>query len=194
MNIKPWDQQLDEPAKAFAAFRVYRDMGLERSIGDTSMIVFPPREGARKNKIVGQIAKWASEFRWVERAKAYDRELDRRALDEQVREIVRMNRRHADIARLAMEKGLAKLRNVNPDELSAGDVVRLLGEAIKWERLAMGVHEKSEKLTIQLDNSEDNTPQHTPDQAAQILSILADAGVIPQKSIESNIIDVEIVE
>lgn len=52
---------------AFAAFAAYRDFGTERSLGQVQQKV---------NKSYRLMARWSSQWNWVERAKAYDAHID----------------------------------------------------------------------------------------------------------------------
>lgn len=83
---KPWERRADESDRAWAAFRVYRDMGPDaRSYNRAYQ--------ARYGKDPGQPApaffrKWGGEHGWVERVAAWDKHLDlmnRRAQEEEAR-------------------------------------------------------------------------------------------------------------
>lgn len=67
---QPWDRQPDEGAKAFAAFTVYADLPADKR----SLL-----EAARKysnrpdiKSVPGRIAKWSTDFNWLERATLKD--------------------------------------------------------------------------------------------------------------------------
>ena len=68
-DIAPWEQQPGESAKAFEAFAIYRDMGVERSVRKVTQ---------RLNKSLTLIGKWSSRYNWPERARAYDRDVYKR--------------------------------------------------------------------------------------------------------------------
>ena len=85
----PWEQQPGESAKAFEAFAIYRDMGVERSVRKVAQ---------QLNKSLTLIGRWSSNHNWPERARAYDRDLDKRAHDQAVREVRNMTNRHIRIA------------------------------------------------------------------------------------------------
>ena len=88
-DIAPWEQQPGESAKAFEAFAIYRDMGVERSVRKVTQ---------RLNKSLTLIGKWSSRYNWPERARAYDRDLDRQAHAQAVRDVRSMTNRHIRIA------------------------------------------------------------------------------------------------
>lgn len=83
-----WERQDGEPAKAFAAFIWYRDLGPEtRSLN----LAYQRESGAPPAmRAPGTWAAWSSEWRWVERAAAYDAYLDdlrRRVREAKLREL-----------------------------------------------------------------------------------------------------------
>lgn len=96
-----WERQPGEPARAFAAFCVYRDMGPQRSIRKAEPIIRAAGNGARKT-----VHQWSSKWGWASRAPAYDAMLDRERVAERVGEVRKMEDRHAQIS-LAGLSGLA---------------------------------------------------------------------------------------
>lgn len=130
-EVKPWERQDGETPKQFEAFVVYRDMGEERSL----------------QKVANQLAKsrqlltrWSSANNWVERCTAWDNEQDRILRQEQIKDIKKMRKRHADVASAmitAAAKGLKEIMN-HPKEMTPNDVSRLVDVASKLERLSRG--------------------------------------------------------
>ena len=51
----PWERMLEETPKAYAAFRVFRDQGVQRSYAATARTL---------GKHESQIRRWAGPFRW----------------------------------------------------------------------------------------------------------------------------------
>lgn len=136
MNL--WERQPGESARAFAAFQVYRDLGPGRSLDEVARRLHRgPGEGQKRAR-TGRISDWSSQWRWVERARAWDDELDRVACAEQARAVKEMNRRHAEEAVQYQAKALARLGKMMPEELSAADALKYFVEAVKIERLARG--------------------------------------------------------
>jgi hypothetical protein len=66
LGERPWERLPAESAKAFAAFCAYRDLGPERSLN----------AAYGEGRAPGHWSQWSSEYRWVERATAYDAYLD----------------------------------------------------------------------------------------------------------------------
>jgi len=67
-----WQRQRNETAIAYKAFGVYRDMGAERSLSKVR------EKLGRKSGYERQLQEWSSQHSWVERAAAYDRQLEER--------------------------------------------------------------------------------------------------------------------
>lgn len=65
--MRAFERQEGETAKSFAAFKVYRDLGLQRSLRRTAELVYG--EGT---KSVRRIEKWSSQHDWYSRARAWD--------------------------------------------------------------------------------------------------------------------------
>ena len=64
----PWLRHPDETAKAYAAFRCYRDLGAQRSL---------VKVGQKWGAIRTLIERWSHEHAWVIRARLWDEHLDR---------------------------------------------------------------------------------------------------------------------
>ena len=64
-----WERQPGEPPKAFEAFKLYRDMGYNRSLNKVRIEL--------NHKSRSRIADWSTRYMWQERLAAYQRELDR---------------------------------------------------------------------------------------------------------------------
>lgn len=74
---QPWEQQPGETPKAYQAFCVYRDMGTKRTLDGAHQERARSAPGAHQGKRAdGTWKRWSSQYRWVERAIAYDQHLD----------------------------------------------------------------------------------------------------------------------
>src|SRR5262245_40264409 len=91
-NRAPWERQVGETQKQFAAFVAYRDLGLgTRSIPAAAKAVgLSPRSG--------QVARWSMRNQWPARARAWDVELERKKQVALVEEIQKMVRRHVAVS------------------------------------------------------------------------------------------------
>ena len=125
-DIAQWEQQPGESAKAFEAFAIYRDMGVERSVRKVTQ---------RLNKSLTLIGKWSSRYNWPERARAYDRDLDRQAHAQAVREVRSMTNRHIRIAMQLQAKALEALEQLNVATLSPKMQLAFLAKATEIERM-----------------------------------------------------------
>ena len=101
MAQKPWERMEGESAKAFEAFRIYRDMGPERNLRAV---------GERLGKSRAIIERWSSSNQWVERVRAYDNDLERAAHQEALKSVREMQKRHISIAAQLQNKALLALQ------------------------------------------------------------------------------------
>lgn len=124
-----WERQQDETPKAYEAFCVYRDQGVNRSLRQTVRDL---------NKNLTTIAEWSSKYDWVKRVAAWDAEQDRVARQAQLDEIVKMRKRHAQIASDMLAKAANALKELPEDEIRAGDISRMVDIASKLERISRG--------------------------------------------------------
>jgi hypothetical protein len=140
-----WDQLPGESSKAYAAFCIYRDQGLSRSIEATSRVYHghsaqlgsKPATGRRRGAS-GQIRLWAERWNWSARAGAWDQELERVKWTKQVEASAEMAERHAKEALMLQNKAVERLRLLRPEELGPRETLSYLIEAAKLERLARG--------------------------------------------------------
>lgn len=126
---QPWERQPGEGDAAFAAFVVYRDSGPDRNQRDTC---------AKIGRALSTVAEHCRRWGWPARAAAYDSWLDQQGTAAVVDELVEMNRRHAKLAMDALEKLAARLRNLQPEEVTPKVLASLLKAASDLERQARG--------------------------------------------------------
>jgi hypothetical protein len=131
----PWERQPAEGARAFAAFAAYRDLPASKRSLSAACAVFYHGKTAAKLR---QLESWSSLWHWTQRAAAWDDEQDRLRRQAHARALQEMAERHARDAVALQTKALARLKALDPNELSAADVLRYLVEAAKLERLARG--------------------------------------------------------
>jgi hypothetical protein len=178
----PWERYEQEPVRAYAAFCCYRDLGATRSLDEVTRKLYPVRQEA-KRALVGRIGEWSTRWSWVERARAWDDEMDRHNRESQMDMVREMNRRHVGEAKALQAKALEALKKLNAETMTAPEVLRFIVEAAKLERVAVGVPDEVQQV------------QHTgpgggpvavsveapPDlnAVAEILMVLSNAGVVP---------------
>lgn len=135
---EPWDRLEGEPNQWYARFEQFRLLGPNRTIvaiynderakkGKSKLYTFPPAW-----------QKYAAEWRWRERAEAWDeaqRALARKEEEGQLRE-----RRRAWIAQAQAVQGKAveRLLTLVAEDLSPRDVLRWVVQGMKLEMVAMG--------------------------------------------------------
>lgn len=134
---EPWERQRGESPQATEAFRLYRDLGPQRSVRKVS-------EACHKNESL--LNRWSQRWAWVERAASWDDEVDRLARLNAVEEVAEMHRRHAQLAVVMLNKvGMRLLGSednnvqaIDTNTLSISELARLADVAVKIERLARG--------------------------------------------------------
>jgi len=124
-DTSPWERQKGESAKAFEAFTIYLEMGDERGIRAVAQ---------RLDKSRTLIGRWSATYRWVERAAAYDADVQRRVHAAAVKKKKKMAERHISIALKLQEKALAALDKMEPEEIDPKNLIAMLREATKLER------------------------------------------------------------
>ena len=149
----PWDRRADENARQYQAFCEYRDMGVDRTLKDVNMAIRSP---------------WPKLYQWVQRVRAYDEWLEKKArklAERQKKEMVerqaKLGQTMTDIAQTSLESGM-----ILPETVA--DVVRLAESGTKIERLARG--ESTENVanahTLVLSHP---LPRWAPDEAKQLV-------------------------
>lgn len=136
---KPWERQKGESEKAFEAFKIYRDMGEERTISAV---------GKRLEKSRNLIDRWKERWNWKERVRAYDNELEKQAKEKAIKDYKAMTERHIKISIQLQKKALEALNNLEIEEMSAKDIKEFIKMATDLERLSR---------TVENDNQKGNT-------------------------------------
>lgn len=111
----PWERQAKrgspEPAKAFRAFTIYREQGASRSVDAVAKALRGTKEAtnepqnSKPGRAGGTLKGWARSWRWVERAAAWDAEMDRQRREAEIAEVRAMAKRQAAQAH-RMQDGL----------------------------------------------------------------------------------------
>ena len=133
----PWERQPGEPARAYAAFTIYRDLPpAERSIRAVAERLGGHRseKGRRSTR---PLERWSTRWRWVERAAAFDAELDRRRREAMLKEARETQERHLRMARAMLTIVARRLQQIDPAELTPKDAARWVQVAAELERLAL---------------------------------------------------------
>jgi hypothetical protein len=136
----PWEMQPFETSKSFSAFKHYRDMTpVTRTIANGVTEFYGVVRGTREhNAKMSLWANWSQLNRWQDRVMAWTIELDRLDRESKMAAIREMNERHSRIAQTMIGLAAQRLRGLNPDELSAGELRRWFMEAARLERGTQG--------------------------------------------------------
>lgn len=124
-----WEPLEGESSKAYEAFSIYRDMGTQRSLSKVA-------EKLQKSETL--MGRWSGQHNWVERAAAWDTEQDRIVRQQQLEDIKKMRKQHADLAYSMLIKAARALKRLPDDEIKASDISRMVETASKLERISRG--------------------------------------------------------
>lgn len=143
-TLNLWDIRPDEPAKAYAAFAAYREMGPGRSL---------ERVSQDDTRALPNLKRWSARFGWVERARAFDEAAAKLAADASLEDHAAVNRRHAELGRVLQTRGAQRLAKLPPESLSGAEAVSAVRTGVQVERDALGMatkHELEAKITHQI--------------------------------------------
>jgi hypothetical protein len=140
LEREPWIRQHGESRQAFAAFAAYRDLGPARSLA---------KVGRQLGKSTALLERWSARDGWVERAAAWDGELDRCKREKQLAAIEEMAERHAAVACLFQHKVIETLNGMTAEQVAAltpSELIAWLTQAARLERLSRGEPEDIARL------------------------------------------------
>ena len=129
-----WERQEGESSVAYEAFLLYRNMGHET-------------EGEKKKRRLASVAeklgkslklmeRWSFTWDWVERARAYDNELQRISMEETREAVRKMLKDHMKMAQALQKKAMTALLRLDDQSLSARNILDYLAQGIELERQA----------------------------------------------------------
>lgn len=134
MPTNIWNKQPKETKKAFEAFKLYRDMGFERS---------QAKVAKKLGKSTQLMSRWSRKYKWVKRAAAWDTWKDVKMQEATIDEIQKAARNHVRIGQELQRVGLTLLKKVASGEIGSNtaDVIRCIVEGTKIERAALDLPE-----------------------------------------------------
>jgi hypothetical protein len=122
-----WNKRASESTQAYAAFCLYRDLGLERSLNAAYRSTQRQRPNRPAPAAPGAWTEWSGKYAWVERAAAYDAYLEeqRRAVRE--RKLLQLEERQADyqfVNQDRLERRIERMEKIldHADETPVQDV------------------------------------------------------------------------
>lgn len=184
-QVYPWGPQPGEGSLAFHYFTVYRDLGPTRSVAKAARSL---------QKDAHFLRQLSAKNAWVDRAMAFDAFLDRASVESLVRGRTQMRQEYADIADLAKKKIVARLRTLDPDEMSVRDLATWLDLTAKIERQARGEADKTLRIEGELtvvDQLPTDQRRSLMEEARRVLN--ARLGVKDSPELEAYV-DAEVVE
>lgn len=152
-DIRPWDRQPGESAKAYTAFITYRDQGDDRSVLSVA------RELDKSGTLIG---RWSSTHNWVSRVAAWD-SMPSRKTEEAYAEMA------ADIAaqhRALSDKLMARLSR-NLDLLPEG-----ADPTIKWSTAQAAAH-RSHSFAVDLKKPQETAREEISKAIENLINKLA---------------------
>jgi hypothetical protein len=128
-DLDAWERQPGETVKRHGQFAVYRDLGRVRTLTKVA-------ETLTLN--AGYVRQVSAAMRWVERAEAWDRHRDALAQAQWLEERRKAAENDARLLGAAVGKIAGRLQALRADELSVGDLVRLLDVTLRHRRALFG--------------------------------------------------------
>jgi hypothetical protein len=125
-TAEAWDRRSGEPTRAYAAFRIFRDL--------------PPsqRNLAKVTEAIGCSERatrgWAASWSWRDRADAWDDACHRIEDRERLEAIRQMHSIHQRAGRAAMSKAIQALSILDPAAMTPGTIARMMELGAKLER------------------------------------------------------------
>lgn len=171
MDNEIWAQWPKENANRHRAFLVYRNLGPERSLGKAYVILYPGRKTFENGspRATPTLQRWSVQFHWVMRCAAWDsfcfREQERQWTDRQ-REL---RARKWEASETLFEKGLERLGDIVPEELTPKDVARFL-------QLGSTLGDSTKEAPITIDQLKIFLDAFPPDLRERIIELLKERG------------------
>ncbi|MGA5497723.1 hypothetical protein ACPCSP_25500 [Streptomyces cinereoruber] len=137
-TLDPWEPQDGESARRHGQFITYRDIGRTRTLQKAA-------EALQIHPV--NVRKAAAQFRWRERAEAWDRHLDRLYEAAWVEERRKAAESDARILGAVVGKLAQRLGTLNAAEMTIGDFTRMLDVAMRHRRVLFGDPEATIAVT-----------------------------------------------
>ena len=125
-NAALWERQKGESEQAYAAFSLYRDKGLDRTL----IVV---AEELQKSYTL--IRRWKEHWEWEDRVREYDNDQERKAKKEAEKGLRQMYNRQVKVAMTMQAKALAALEQLEIEAMSPKDIKEYIKIATDLERL-----------------------------------------------------------
>jgi hypothetical protein len=175
----PWERQPKESEKAYAAYRSFMEQTPPRRVTDVV---------ERTGKSISLLYRWSTKHHWLARTMEYDLTVERGRQAELADARREMNTRHAAIAKHMSAKVAQRIKDLQPDELTPGELGRWMQVIAMVERLALGeVTERTEatgdpSTVINVTENVEQQVVFDRDHIGEVLDRLAARGIVPGPS------------
>lgn len=129
-----WERQAGESSVAYEAFLIYRNMSHETDGEKEKRRLASVAE--KLGKSLKLMERWSRTWGWVERARAYDNELQRISMEETREAVRKMLKDHMTMAQALQKKAMTALLRLDDQSLSARNILDYLAQGIELERQA----------------------------------------------------------
>ncbi|MER6977207.1 hypothetical protein ABT317_09295, partial [Streptomyces carpinensis] len=142
-KLDPWEKQPGESPRKHGQFTTYRDLGRTRTLAKTAESLTLAH---------GHVRNVAAEYRWRDRAEAWDQHLDRLYEASWLEERRKAVETDARMLGAVIGKLAQRLGSLNAAEMSVGDFIRLMDVAMRHRRVLFGDPTETIALTGQGGN------------------------------------------
>jgi hypothetical protein len=150
-----WDRQPDEPSLWFDRFERYRRMGPGRSV--LGCLHAEEAQKGKEKQSPCPPSSWSAaveQWRWKERARAWDDEQTRLAREAEALELAERRKVWIEQAKAIQTKAWKRLQAMESSELSVKETLEYFREGVKQELLARGQPTEISKVDASLTPSE----------------------------------------
>jgi hypothetical protein len=141
-----WDREPTESSRAYAAFRIYRDLSpMQRRLDAVA---------DQSGLSLTRIQRLSSDFNWRDRTTAWDDACHRIEDKERLDAIRSMHAIHRKTGRAALMKGLGAMSKLDDEHMPASVAVRLIELGAKLERQTLIVSVE-ELQGVELESGDD---------------------------------------
>ena len=120
-DSKAWERQPNESAKAFEAFKIYLEMGDDRSYA---------KVGQKLCKSKAIIDRWGGVWKWQERVREHDNFIQAEADKKLVKAEKQRRVRLGSVSDQFMYKALQALEKIDPAKLSTQELMAMMRMAV----------------------------------------------------------------